>query len=71
MAAWRNTDRKAGKAWTPLVRRAQVLACQQSRESALVAAAAAAESLQSFPTLCIIINFKAVAKYVLTTFSGN
>ena len=52
MAAWRNTDRKAGKAWTPLVRRAQVLACQQSRESALVAAAAAAESLQSFPTLC-------------------
>ena len=32
LAAWRNakTDRKAAEAWTPLVRSAQVLACQQS-----------------------------------------
>lgn len=38
LAAWRNakTDRKAAEAWTPLVRSAQVLACQQSIESALV-----------------------------------
>ena len=35
LAAWGNakTDRKAAEAWTPLVRSAQVLACQQSIES--------------------------------------